>query len=140
MTSVLGKLICRELGREKYQVYFESLEERDTTEVFCDIYIELREKDDESLNQMLLRLLETVHDSVRINRRFFFILCIYIITMIMIFFLLPINVIMIMSMFMATSCLAYKVVEFYTNRYCDKDIRMVLIYKSVLFHLMQDGL
>jgi hypothetical protein len=140
VTSVLGKLICRELGREKYRVYFESLEDRDTTEVFCDIYLELREKDDEMLNQMLVRLLETVHASVRINRRFFFILGIYILTMAMIFFLIPMNVIMFMSMIMATCCLIYKVIEFLSNRYCDKDIRMVLIYKSVLFHLMQDGL
>lgn len=138
MTSVLGKLICKELGKEKYRDYFDSLEERDTTEVFCDIYMELREKDDEALNGMLIRLLETVHVSIRISRRFIFTLCIYILTMGAMFFLLPPNVIMFAAMALATGCLLYKVAEFIINRYCDKDIRMVLIYKSVLFHLMQD--
>lgn len=138
MTSVLGKLICKELGKEKYNNYFKSLDSKHATEVFCDIYMELKEKDDEVLNGMLLRLLETVHTSVRISRRFLISVCVYFFTMAVIFFLLPINLIMFLLMSIATGCIVYKVMEFLINRYCDRDIRIVLIYKSVLFHLMQD--
>ena len=32
----------------------------------------------------------------------------------------------------------YKTIEFLKNRYCDKDVRLVLIYKAALFHLLSN--
>ncbi len=138
MTSVLGKLIQRELGREKYVRYRNTLKEKRSTDVFCDIYLSLYEKDIDELSAMLGRLLETVHTSVAISKKFSFLLIAYVFLMGSLFFLLPINVIMISAMAVATVCLLYKVWEFITNRYCNRDVRMVLIYKSVLFHLIDN--
>lgn len=136
--SVLGKLICKELGKEKYNKYFDCLNERRSTEVFCDIYLELRGKDIVALSEMLSRLLETMHLSVKINRRFLFNVLFYFGTVVIMFLVLPKNTIFYVSALAATVCLIYKCGEFLRNRYCDKDIRMVLIYKSVLFHLLQE--
>lgn len=138
MTSVLGKLICRELGKEKYNRYFQYLGGKQSTEVFCDIYLELCEKDPQILNEMLVRLLETVHLSVRISKRFIFAVLFYLVTITVMLLILPINFVFILASTAATMCLIYKAGEFLRNRYCDKDIRMVLIYKSVLFHLLQE--
>ena len=33
----------------------------------------------------------------------------------------------------------YKTCEFVKNRYCDRDIRIVLIYKIALFHLLEES-
>ena len=138
MTSVLGKLICKELGKDKYHTYITYLKEKQSMEVFCDIYSELRGRDENTQALMLLRLLETVQLSVRISRHFYFMVIFYVAVMATLFFLLPSNVILMISMLICTFCIIYKFVEFMINRYCDKDIRMILIYKSVLFHLLED--
>ena len=39
---------------------------------------------------------------------------------------------------LASICYAYKFVEFIKNRYCDRDVRIVLIYKIALFHLLEE--
>ena len=32
----------------------------------------------------------------------------------------------------------YKLSEYVANRYCDRDVRLVLIYKTALFHLLSE--
>ncbi len=32
----------------------------------------------------------------------------------------------------------YKLAEYMRNRYCDRDVRLVLIYKTALFHLLSE--
>ena len=36
-------------------------------------------------------------------------------------------------------CYVYKVMEFMCNRYCDRDVKIVLIYKIALFHLLEES-
>lgn len=136
--SVLGKLIQKELGKEKYQQYCNTLSQKKATDVFCDIYLSLCERDSTELNVMLLRLLDTVKISVSIGKRFLYMVLLYGFIMGCLYFLLPANLIMIVAMAVATVCIGYKTYEFLANRYCDKDVRMVLIYKSVLFHLLEN--
>lgn len=136
LTSVLGKLICKEMGRKKYRSYVKSIKEKKSAEVFCDLYMELQTIDEQTKAEMLLRLLNTVHMSVWISKRFLVNLLFYLVIMVVIFLILPINFIMAGTMTMATLAIAYKLIEFLVNRYCDNDIRMILIYKSVLFHFL----
>ncbi len=136
MVSVLGKLICRELGREKYNHYLKCLDEKQSTEIFCDIYFEICQRTEVDRAQMLLHLLDTVHLSIRISRHFYLMVLSYVIFIIGILILLPFNIVMMGAFSLATICILYKLVEFLINRYCDRDIRMILIYKCVLFYLL----
>lgn len=139
MTSVLGKLICRELGREKYRDYTKYLKEKRSTPVFIDLYFELRKRDEEAQALMLIRLLDTVQLSVRISRRFSLAVFFYVLVMAALIFLLPFNLIFFIAAAVCTGCILYKAIEFMINRYCDRDIRMILIYKSVLFQLLEQS-
>ena len=58
MKSVLGKLLEKEFGRERYRIYTEKLNKKESMDIFCDIYGSLREQPEEQLNQALYNLLE----------------------------------------------------------------------------------
>ena len=137
MISVLGKLICRELGRDKYRDYIKCLKNQQSAPVFLDLYLELEKKNETDKARMLVRLLDTVQLSIRISRRFSFTVLFYFLVMAALVFLLSFNIIFFTAALLCTGCILYKLIEFIINRYCDKDIRMILIYKSVLFHLLE---
>ena len=73
MKSVLGKLIQREFGRDAYASYREKMNQKQSMDIFCDIYERLRHESSDDLNHALKNLLESVQISIRISRNFLYI-------------------------------------------------------------------
>lgn len=138
MKSVLGKLIQQEFGRERYIIYTKKLDKKESMDIFCDIYEKLRYQSQENLNQALKKLLDSVQVSVRISKNFVYISLGYIVTMLALLFLEMSWFIMYPAVVLASVCYFYKFIEFMKNRYCDRDVRIVLIYKIALFHLLEE--
>lgn len=138
MKSVLGKLIQQEFGRESYAAYTEKLDNRQSMDIFCDIYEKLRHESSDDLNYALKKLLQSVQISIRISRNFLYIVLGFAVTLATLLFLGLPPVIFAVAGGAAVICFGYKTVEFIRNRYCDRDIRIVLIYKIALFHLLEE--
>ena len=51
--SVLGKLIQREFGKERYACYADKLKRKQSMDVFCDIYEKLSHSSEEELDLAL---------------------------------------------------------------------------------------
>ena len=73
MKSVLGKLIQRRFGCERYTIYTEKLNKKESMDIFCDIYRNLCQQSQEDLNDALKELLGYVQMSIRISRNFLYI-------------------------------------------------------------------
>lgn len=138
MKSVLGKLIQQKFGRERYVIYTQKLDTKESMDIFCDIYEELKDKSPDNLNQALKELLNSVQVSVRISKNFVYISLGYIVTMLALLLLDISWLIMYPAVILASLCYVYKFIEFIKNRYCDRDVRIVLIYKIALFHLLEE--
>ena len=137
--SVLGKLIQREFGRDIYASYTEKMNKKQSMDIFCDIYERLRHESSDDLNHALKNLLESVQVSIRISRNFLYIVMGFIVTILTLLLLeLPTSV-FVLAGGAVILCFGYKTVEFFRNRYCDRDIRIVLIYKIALFHLLEES-
>ncbi len=107
-------------------------------DIFCDIYLELHRISEENLSDRLLCLLRTVQLSVKISQIFFYITVGFLaatLTISMIPVLLEIKAVGIGAL---TLMYFYKLAEYMRNRYCDRDVRLVLIYKTALFHLLSE--
>lgn len=139
MKSVLGKLLEQEFGRERYHIYTEKLNKRESMDIFCDIYGSLREQPQEELNQALCKLLECIQSSIRISKNFLYISIGYLVTVAVLIFMHAAWFLVFPAVTAVTVCYLYKFIEFMRNRYCDKDVRIVLIYKIALFHLLEEG-
>lgn len=139
MKSVLGKLLEKEFGRERYRIYTEKLNKKESMDIFCDIYGSLREQPEEQLNQALYNLLECVQSSIRISKNFLYISIGYLVTVAVILFMQAAWFLVYPAVAVVTTCYVYKFIEFMRNRYCDKDVRIVLIYKIALFHLLEEN-
>lgn len=138
MKSVLGKLIQQEFGQERYQLYTKKLNNKESMDIFCDIYNELRHQSPAGLNQALKKLLESVQVSIKISKNFWYISLGYFVTVLTLLFMSIPWFVMAGTIGVATICYFYKIVEYLKNKYCDKDVRIVLIYKIALFHLMEE--
>lgn len=139
MKSVLGKLIQRRFGCERYTIYTEKLNKRESMDIFCDIYRNLCQQSQEDLNDALKELLGYVQMSIRISRNFLYISMGYMVAMAMLLLLELSWMILLPSATVISMCYLYKLVEFVRNRYCDRDVRIVLIYKIALFHLLEES-
>ncbi|MCH5264911.1 MAG: hypothetical protein J1F02_03355 [Lachnospiraceae bacterium] len=139
MKSVLGKLIQQEFGRECYEIYAEKLEQKESMDIFCDIYEKLCSKSPAHLNLALKNLLDSVQVSIRISRNFLYITIGYLMALVVLFLLGTASVILYPAVAAVSVCYGYKWVEFMRNRYCDRDVRIVLIYKIALFHLLEEN-
>ncbi len=139
MKSVLGKLIQQKFGRDRYTLYTKKLNKKESMDIFCDIYINLQNKTPEDLNEALKELLDTVQVSIRISRNFFYISLGYVVAMVMLVGLHLTWAILCVSAGIVTLGYVYKLLEFIRNRYCDRDVRIVLIYKIALFHLLEES-
>lgn len=139
MKSVLGKLIQRRFGCERYTIYTEKLNKKESMDIFCDIYRNLCQQSQEDLNNALKELLGYVQMSIRISRNFLYITMGYMVAMAMLLLMELSWVILLPSLAVVSICYAYKLIEFVRNRYCDRDVRIVLIYKIALFHLLEES-
>ncbi len=108
-------------------------------DIFCDIYRNLCQQSQEDLNDALKELLGYVQMSIRISRNFLYITMGYMVAVAMLLLLELSWMILIPSLAVVSTCYLYKLVEFVRNRYCDRDVRIVLIYKIALFHLLEES-
>ncbi len=139
MRSVLGKLIQQEFGRERYQIYTKKLNNRESMDIFCDIYVSLLDKSQDCLNESLVKLLDSVQESIQISKNFVYISLGYLVTVLALFFSGAVFWILVPALTAASLCYGYKFIEFMKNRYCDRDVRIVLIYKIALFHRLEEN-
>ena len=137
--SVLGKLIQREFGKERYACYADKLKREQSMDVFCDIYEKLSHSSEEELDLALKGLLDTVQQSIGISRNFIYIVTGFAVTVLTLVFLQLPAVVFAITAVTAGLIFLYKTCEFVKNRYCDRDIRIVLIYKIALFHLLEES-
>lgn len=138
MNSVLGKLIQKEFGRTKYKLYCNKLDKKECMDIFCDIYMDLNRSTEEHLSGKLLKLLRTVQLSVKISQIFFYVTLGFVIS-ILALTLMPVMLeVRVAAMGVIVVLYLYKLTEYIANRYCDRDVRLVLIYKTALFHLLSD--
>ena len=130
MKSVLGKFIQKEFGKERYCCYAAKLRKKESMDIFCDIYENLQQKDSE--------LLETIQTSIRISKSFLYISMGCVVTILALVLLSLSANILFPALIAVCVCYCYKLVEYFTNRYCDKDVKIILIYKIALFHLLEE--
>ena len=138
MVSILGKLMQKEFGRKRYKEYCAKLKKKECMDIFCDIYFVLTKNSEEHLSRRLLNLLQTVELSVTVSRLFRYISMGFGLAVIFFFCLPFLPEIQIAALGTLLLLYSYKTIEFLKNRYCDKDVKLVLIYKSALFHLLSD--
>lgn len=139
MKSVLGKLLQKEFGRERYRIYIEKLNSKQSMDIFCDIYGSLQEQPEEELNEALYNLLECIQNSIRISKNFLYISLGYIVTVGTLLFMQAAWFLTYPAVIIASLCFGYKFIEYMRNRYCDRDVKIVLIYKIALFHLLEQS-
>lgn len=138
MNSVLGKLIQKEFGRSRYKIYCDKLEHKECMDIFCDIYYDLNRISEEHLGNKLLDLLKTVQLSVKISQIFFFVTIGFVISFVLLIFMPIMIYVKVIALSSLLVVYIYKFAEYMRNRFCDKDVRLVLIYKTALFHLLSD--
>ncbi len=137
MLSILGKLLCSELGEHKYDMYFDCYNRNKEREViFYDIYKELREKDIFALQEMLERLLAAIELSIKINRQYMLVWLGTVLTIIALI-VLPVSLICTVCGIMAVlTAFGYKSIVYLVNRYCFIDANIILLYKTALYYLI----
>jgi len=138
--SVLGKFIQQKFGRERYTIYTKKLNQKESMDIFRDIYEKLRIQSTEELNQSLKELLGTVQTSIRISRNFLYISIGYVMALLLLIGFELNWYIFFPAVGLLSLSYLYKFAEFFKNRYCDKDVRIVLIYKIALFHLLEENM
>lgn len=138
MNSVLGKLIQKEFGRNRYKIYCNKLERKECMDIFCDIYLDLNRSSEEHLSDRLLDLLRTVQLSVKISQIFYYITAGFIIAILALSIMPAMLEVKVVAMGVLMVMYLFKLTEYVANRYCDRDVRLVLIYKTALFHLLSD--
>ncbi|WP_143099157.1 hypothetical protein [Anaeromicropila populeti] len=147
MSSVFKKLITKELGANQYNKYFFCYQKLiiekkyDSTklsnkEIYDDIYSILKDRDVNSLENMLERLLDAMHLALRISRQFFFISFVYICAILFLISQGLLIWITLVGVVALTGAFLYKVCEFVVNKYCFIDAHIILVYKSVLDELI----
>lgn len=139
MKSVLGKLIQQEFGKDGYARYTEKLNKKESMDIFCEIYEKLRHESSDDLNHALKKLLDSVQVSIRISRNFWYITLGFAVTAVTLLMLGLPAIVLYVAWSVAGVCYLYKAVEFFRNRFCDRDVRIVLIYKIALFHLLEES-
>jgi len=138
--SVLGKFIQQKFGRERYTIYTKKLNQKESMDIFSNIYEKLRIQSTEELNQSLKELLGTVQTSIRISRNFLYISIGYVMALLLLIGFELNWYIFFPAVGLLSLSYLYKFAEFFKNRYCDKDVRIVLIYKIALFHLLEENM
>lgn len=149
MLSILGKLLCKELGENKYDLYFShyssyikelsecnSVPPGHNEEIFIDIYEQLKIKDIYDLQQMLERLLSAIELTVKISRQYMLVWLATVITIIVLI-ASPVSAFFtVMGICTVITCFGYKSIVYIVNRYCFIDANIILLYKTALFHII----
>ncbi len=139
MRSVLGKFIQRKFGKKSYARYRDKLKKKESLEIFCEIYNVLRHESPDELGEALQDLLKSVQISVTISRRFFYVTVSFLVTILALSIMELSEYMLLGTAGVATIFYIYKVVEYICNRYCYSDVRIMLLYKIALFHLLEES-
>lgn len=142
MMSVFKKLIRNELGDNKYNRYFQYLQDGfrsknlENKEVYEDIYKELKDSDIESIAHRHDRLNETMLLAFRINKTYVYSFIAYVIcSSVLIARNMP-TIVAVPALLALGVAFLYKTYEYVVNKYCFIDAQMVLVYKAVLEHII----
>lgn len=147
MLSVLGKLLCSELGEQKYDMYFECYRNSlsDNSEesrkkqselIFCDIYEQLSDKEIYTLQQMLERMLTAIKLSVRISKQYIWVWLTTVITIVLLI-IIPVSAFWtVIGIASVVTAFGYKSMIYLINRYCYIDANIIMIYKTTLYHII----
>ena len=147
MASVFRKLICKELGENCYEQYFACYQKLisnktynhrtlNNIEIYDDIYNRLKDKDIETLIKMTKRLSESLYLVLRISKTFKIAIVVYVLSLILLLFQGLPFFIGLLCIGAVTTAFLYKAYEYIINKYCFIDAHIVIIYKSVLDHLI----
>lgn len=137
MFNVLKKMLRQELGRQKYSEYAACIKnnlkesKRDTTEVFNDIYLTLKEKEAEELAQAQRNLNSSMLVVFKIGKNYLGAFLIYLVA----FAILAeyaIQMVAVPAMLLLSLLFLIKTCEFVVNKFCYVDARMVLIFRAAL--------
>lgn len=136
MLSIFGKLLCRELGKERYDIYFEnySCGSNKNDIIFGDIYKFLMKEDIESLHCMLERLLAATNLTLRVCRQYIFVWLGTVVTIICMFILALPGILRTAGIVLVLAAFGYKSIVYMINRFCYVDANITLIYKTALYH------
>jgi len=155
MLSILGKLLCSELGENNYDVYFRHYSRyvkdisgdnasvspsgtitRQNEEIFYDIYNQLKCKDIYTLQGMLERLLAAIELTMRISRQYRWVWLATVATIIALVLSPVSGIFTFMGIFAVITAFGYKSIVFIVNRYCFIDANIILLYKTALYHII----
>lgn len=137
MINVLKGMLKQELGRKKYSEYAAYIKKnvkeskRDTTEIFNDIYVTLREKEAEELVLVQENLNRSMLEVFKIGKNYLGAFLIYLVA----FALLAeytIQMVAVPAMMLLSFVFLIKTYEFLVNKFCYVDARMVLIFRAAL--------
>lgn len=155
MLSILGKLLCSELGENNYDIYFRHYSRyvkeisgentvvrplsntlKQNEEIFYDIYNQLKCKDIYTLQGMLERLLTAIELTMRISRQYRWVWLATIATIIVLIACPIPGLMTFLGLFTVITGFGYKSIVFIVNRYCFIDANIILLYKTALYHII----
>jgi len=141
--NVLKNMLRRELGKKQYSEYATYIKEniretrRDSSEIFNDLCVRLREKELVELACLKETLEEALLASFQISKNYVGIVVVYAGA----FILLAeyaVQMAAIPAMILLSLIFLFKTYEFLVNKFCYIDARMVLILRAALERVLQD--
>ena len=139
MKSVLGKLIQTEFGKEQYNEYAQKVDDKQGMDIFCDIYGRLSLRSREDLNEALKNLLTSVQESIWISKNFIKV-TLGVIAAVLVLLCSGLSPVFLYGALTVIGAMyGFKIMEYIRNRFCEVDVKIVLIYKVVLFHLLEEN-
>ncbi|MFA9465383.1 MAG: hypothetical protein ACERKN_13945 [Velocimicrobium sp.] len=146
--SVFKKFLKKELGEQRYQKYCLSYEKykinrssknrmESSQEIYQDLYDFLKDQDFLTLHTRMEKLIDSMCEAVNISKHFMLAFLFYIGGSLFLIIQQIEPEIMIGSLLLMSVLFIYKTCEFVVNKYCYIDANIMLVYKSVLDHLLQ---
>lgn len=146
--GVFQKLLKKELGKQRYKRYcliFEKYKQNknavnrieSSQEVYQDLFEYLKDQDFLTLRRRMEKLVDSMCDAVNISKHYFFSFLFYLGGALFVIFQRLDPIVTILSLLLMSGLFIYKTCEFVINKYCYIDANIILIYKTVLDHLLQ---
>lgn len=148
VANVFQKFLKKDLGEHRYQQYcliFEKYKMNRSTvnrlassqEVYKDLYEYLKDQDFITLRRRMENLVDSMCEAVNISKHYVFAFVFYLGASLFLIFQSLNPQITIVSLLLMSGLFIYKTCEFVSNKYCYVDANIILVYKSVLDHLLQ---
>ncbi len=143
MFNVLKKHLRKEFGQKKYDQYAKVIRRNikkmpmDTSEIFNDLYVSLKEKDRAALLQMQERMNSCLLDAFQINHQYLWAFVAYLAAFVIIASY-AVEVVAIPGLMFISLLFLIKTWEYLVNKFCYVDAHLVLVLKSVLEKVMKE--